>query len=314
LGSISSPNTNITVNGNVFLFAVWRNVPDEPASGQENAADLMVKFGIKAPGYSYSSITPVDVLMTFQAVHKYIAVVNPASAASKIAAGNYIDLRSLTVETSAINAGGWTKTPSSGGDLRLLVVGRNSFNGKHGNATLNHLVFRFAKSPGSHPYESALPRKTYLNSALRAYLLNQYAAGLQNAGVPLHDDSIVYTPIRRTGKANVVTTEYEQYTDKLWLPAAKEMGNSTEWGNNFERSADTAAGGGISKFEYYQSNPISGSTASENFWTSTPISGTAANDQTYLQNTYAAYTTAYNNFDVASVETDRRVAPAFCIK
>jgi hypothetical protein len=313
-GSIYPPNTAITVTGNTFLFAVWRNVPDEPASGQEHAADLMVKFGIKAPGYAYSSITPVNVLMTFMAIHKYIATVNPASAASKIAAGNYIDLRSLTVAKSAINAGDFTKTPASGGDLRLLVVGRNTFNGKHGNAgNLNHVVFRFAKSPGSHPYESALPRKTYLNSALRAYLLNQYITGLQNAGVPLHDDSVVYTPIRRTGKANVVTTEYEQYTDKLWLPTAKEMGNSTQWGNNFEKSAEAAAGGGLVTFEYYQSTPIPGS-ASEDFWTSTPGGGITANDTTWSQTCYVLYVKSYNTFDVLSVENTRPVAPAFSIK
>ncbi|GMO28330.1 MAG: hypothetical protein Pg6A_16200 [Termitinemataceae bacterium] len=227
--------------GDKTLYAKWEStIPIADA----NSADLMVKFSVKSAGYALSSISTTDVTNTFNTVKDYLATqsassVNPADGLGVIKLGDYVELPSLTVSAYNGNGGGINITSNANnGKLQLMVVGINPYYGKNGNADTPHLIFHFKDYPGygrMHASKDANNAGGYKLSEIRTYLMTNYWAALQTAGVP---DSAVWA-VKRVGANDGVATGTDTIEDKLWLPTEWEMfGSNSNSNSNYENSAN----------------------------------------------------------------------------
>jgi uncharacterized repeat protein (TIGR02543 family) len=251
--------TQITkgTNGDKTFYAKW----------SANSPDLMIKFGIKQPGYAISGITAKEVTDTFNAIQTYLKTqsasnVNPADGLGGIEFGDYVNLKSLEVSAYNGNGGAVKITNTDAGDdrLRVMVVGINPYYGKNGNGTnLAHLVFHFKGVPGRARIEAtSTDRNGYKGSEIRKYIFpvagvtgsGNYWSALKNAGVPEGALWEVNRMIANRGGTNGAVeggpTDADLISDKLYLPTEWEMSGSA--GSVYENDDNQG------RFAYYDSN------------------------------------------------------------
>lgn len=242
-GTSYLPGATFTAASDVDFYAQWMPLGGIP-SGKGDSSDLMVKFGIKEPGYE-NNYTKTDVTNTFLAVKAYInnagttaSGSNQAMKLGSIALGDYVDLRSLSVaayesrgdvdftSNEDINIGG----VNYGKALRILVVGINSHNGKNGNGSAKHLVFQFQNLPARQLMGAAGSPNAdgYEKSLMRKYLTQNFLPGLIAAGMP---ESVLWAPERKIGAAPSGSTVQTISGDKLWIPTYWEVTGSNKHSN-----------------------------------------------------------------------------------
>ncbi|MDR2864042.1 MAG: Ig-like domain-containing protein [Spirochaetaceae bacterium] len=219
------------------------------------AGNLAIRFGATDTGKTGADL----VTETFQRIHAYLNDPSTSWDLPRIHLGNFIDLPGLVV--SADNGGGGQinlSAPPNSKVLRLIVVGINSFNkGTTGSPSyeggvdtpVRHIVMQFNDCPGTHRMNQD-PTNVggYLGSEMRKYLRGEnggditFPIGLENAGVPLNDNDIIFAPRRYVWKgydefgAAIIT--YPQCDtisgDKLWLPTEIEMFGTNSSSNGYE--------------------------------------------------------------------------------
>ncbi|GMO30894.1 MAG: hypothetical protein Ta2F_06020 [Termitinemataceae bacterium] len=182
--------------------------------------DLSLKFEITSQDDTDAALVEAS----FNAVHSYIQAVfttGTTKEQSIIKLGDYIDLPSLSVagdtghETAELY--GYINAAS---DLRLIVIGINSFNAINDNNT-PHIVFHFKDIPGDHKMNETDTNTTgYLDSTMRNYIINNFLPGLISAGVP---DAVLWQPNRIVASRGDGLAVPQAITDKLWLPTVWEM-------------------------------------------------------------------------------------------
>jgi predicted outer membrane repeat protein len=277
------------------------------------SSDLMVKLGIKPEGYA--SHNAADVEAAFNALHLYLqslsSIDDLTGVSSLIPLGGYIDLPALTV---AADSGGGAISAANidlaghGALLRLIVVGRNSFNAQapytgNGNGTTAHVVFQFQNVPGTHRMNSTADNTTgYEDSEMRTYLTGKFLTGLLQAGVP---QAVLWGPKRLVWEGFGQTGTHE-ITDTLWLPTEREMfGSGTHSNGTCETAANQA------RLEYYNADSermkYSSSNSAAWYWEASPYSASAAQFCSVALNGSAFYTNA-------NPDTGGGCAPAFCVQ
>jgi hypothetical protein len=168
--------------------------------------------------------------------------------------------------------------------------------GGNGNSPIAHLVFQFQNVAFKRQMEASNTNVNgYAGSAMRAYILNDFLTGLQNAGVP---DYALWGPARYMAKFGAIN-------DKLWLPTVREMfaTNNTMADDSAESAKNQTLleyyNGTNSRIKYNADNsPIWYRLASPNS-TSTGY---------FCNVTFGGYS-SYGNASIVG-----GVAPAFCIK
>jgi hypothetical protein len=214
-------------------------IPQPPATGNvvnSQAKDLMIKFGVKTSGYT--EYDQNDVTNTFKELHAYInnsevfdADTDNNTTTSALRHGDYIDLPGLVVETASgygqFYATTNTDLGAHGKQLRLMVVGINSFNRRATQPTNTpHVVFQFQNIPvGNRMYSSRTNTVGYTGSDLRAYLIENFFTGLKNAGVP---DTQIFIPKRFISKGSG-SSGLDEVSDTIWLPTEREMFGDGPW-------------------------------------------------------------------------------------
>jgi uncharacterized repeat protein (TIGR02543 family) len=310
-------NVNIEPSKNgatVTLYAQWEE-SFTPAAGYENYPDLMIKFGIKSPGYSINEIMAQDVTNTLKKVSGYIkkqdpSIVNPVYGLGFIKLGDYINLKSIIVAEYNGNKGAVNLSNNSSGNdkLCILVAGINSYYDKNGNGkTTPHLVFHFKGFPGIARMEASDTNKNgYLNSEMRKYIIGNYWTALQVAGVP---GSIVWNVSRRVPNKGPTATGTQTITDYLWLPTEWELlgPNGDTYGSSYaDRGQENNGNQGF--LGYYDTNykrrKQDGKT--DDYWTASPYSKDAES--------FCAIGYWGMSGWIRSSYYISGVAPAFCIK
>jgi hypothetical protein len=196
------------------------------------------------------------VTATFNALHNLIASPHTGNNfADIIQLGDWIDLPSLHVEGYPLDDHAYDDYPygygkidityttlaGHGANLRLIVVGINSFNNKNGNGATPHVVFQFQNVPGRHRIEADDTNQNgYLGSEMRTYLTNNFLTGLINAGVP---DAVLWAPSRRVANkgGSEADVAADIIDDKLWLPTAWEMFGENKSSNPYYETQDNQA-------------------------------------------------------------------------
>ncbi|GMO34050.1 MAG: hypothetical protein Ta2F_10060 [Termitinemataceae bacterium] len=267
------------------IQTAFNDVLQAAATAQKN---LSLKF----------KITPEDssdkaaVEASFNAVHNYIQksfTVNTTLAQSIIKLDDYINLPSLTVAGDA-SVEAIDKT-----NVRLIVIGINSFNGKNGNNT-PHVVFHFEDAPGKHKMNETNDNTTgYLGSAMREYIVNNFLTGLKNAGVP---DEVLWPPSRCVASRGDGTPPTPQTVkDDLWLPTAWEM--TGEQIVSFETSSNQ-----VSFAEHYESDTARKKNG-EWYWLASPYADSGL---------YFCGVNGYGSPAIYNASQVGGCAPAFCVK
>ncbi|GMO27278.1 MAG: hypothetical protein Ta2F_02860 [Termitinemataceae bacterium] len=208
---------------------------------------------------------------SFNAVHNYIQKafsVNTTEAQSVIKLGDYIDLSPLSVVGDADHTAesdyGYINAKR---DLRLIVIGINSFNVINGNNT-PHVVFHFENLPGNHKMNNSNDNTTgYLGSAMREYIVNNFLTGLENAGVP---KDVLWSPKRIVAsRGDGVPTE-QTVKDDLWLPTVWEM-----FGEQSSSVASCETASNQVSFTGYYKNDTERIKNGVSYWLASPYSGAA---------------------------------------
>jgi hypothetical protein len=303
------------------------------------SSDLLVNFGIKPAGYTMNTITAADVEAGFNAVHIYLqSLSSPADltgADSPVKLGDYIDLPSLSVAgypTDAATAGYGKITNLSnaaiapatlpfagyeGAILRLIVVGRNSFNAQgtysgNGNGTTAHVVFQFQNLPVSRRMNATDTNAGgYKESEMRKYLVpyggssGNFSTGLQNAGVPVNTD-IIWAPKRYAANDGSGASAADLIDDKIWLPTERELFGTVSYSHEtYETEANQA------RLEYYADNGkrikyLPNNTDTQ-WWGASPWS-------THTDSFCCAWTGGSASADLSSSKPSYGCAPAFCVR
>ncbi len=260
--------------------------------------DLKSYFGILTSGTA--GVTEV-----FNALHSLIAAPQGGdNFASIIQLGDYIDLPSLTIDSTPIS-----DMPVTGGQLlRLIVVGINSFkaNGLYTGVpnAPNHVVFQFQNMPVTHRMHSSnVNTMGYEDSEMRTYLTNSFLPGLKTA-IGLTDDTILWAPTRYAANKGSGADGTQTIMDKLWLPTEREMfGSNTYSSTVYETAANQA------RLEYYVDNTKRAKYDSTNtvswYWLASPHRG-AVFDFCVSSNPIGA--------NVHYAGTVGGCAPAFCVQ
>jgi hypothetical protein len=297
--------------------------PVDTGGEAEYSPDLMVKFGVKTAPYELSSITEQNVTDTFNAVSAYlnsIAVADLVDEGSTIMLGDYIDLPALSVEAYGDDSGDYNTeadkglinitanipiTPKplpfegyQGTLLRLIVVGRNSFNGINGNGVSAHVVFQFQNLPGTHRMnEEYTSVWGYYKSEMRQYLVN--ITSLAESGVPV---PLLWTPRR------MVASDYNDESgnsavstrDRFWLPTIRELTGEQSYSPLSETEENQA------RLEYYTGDDklikYDASGAQADWWSASPGSGS---DGVFRLS---------NNSNSYGAQAALGFAPAFCVQ
>ncbi|MDR0527830.1 MAG: DUF6273 domain-containing protein [Spirochaetaceae bacterium] len=298
---------------NAEFYAQFK-FPEWPVAGQESNPDLMVKLGVKRPGYAIGSITAQDVTNTFNRISVYTknqsaSVVNPPGGLGVIKLGDYVNLKSLYVSEYNGNGGAVsvTNTNAGSGKLRVMVVAINPYFGKNGNGTKKtHLIFHFEVYPGNGRVN---PNNTnaggYAASEIRKYLIGNYWPALQNAGVP---DSAVWAISRRVANGGSGATDVDTIQDKLWLPTELEMFENGNYSTSYESR------GNQGYFAYYDSNGKRSKSSGGFYWLASPSKN--GNSRFCLVGANGAnYDNQNSNISNSGwMDGGCGVAPAFCVR
>jgi hypothetical protein len=238
--------------------------------------DIMIKFGIKQAGYI--PYDKNDVIAAFNALHTYLidaaeftTATLSSSTGNAVHVGDYIDLPKLEVSPSPLVSGDELKSGAGAVDspqkrgavnasntvltahgtiLRVVVVGVNSFNRRDSQPNnykvTPHIVFQFQNLPALHRMNSVDDNTTgYMESEMRAYLTNNFFAGLKDAGVP---EEFFWAPKRLVWQGNG-NTDVDEITDTLWLPTEWEIRKLSTYSNSTYETTLTQA-----HLEYYTAN------------------------------------------------------------
>ncbi|GMO39295.1 MAG: hypothetical protein Ta2F_15700 [Termitinemataceae bacterium] len=262
--------------------------------------DLSKKFKITPKDSSDKALVEAS----FNAVHNYIQktfAVNTTEAISVIKLGNYIDLKYLNVggDGGSTNENDGYISATSG--LRLIVIGINSFNVINGNNT-PHVVFHFEDVPGKHQMNETNDNTTgYLDSAMRAYIVNNFLTGLKNAGVP---DEVLWPPSRRVASSWNGTTAHT-VKDKLWLLTEREMfGFGTYSYGPWSVSTVETAENQVSFTGYYKSDTERIKNG-EWYWLASPFS---------MADSFFCYVNIIGIAHMYNASSFGGCAPAFCVR
>jgi hypothetical protein len=295
--------------------------------------DLAQKLGVTTEG-------PEGVEATFRALHDYLEflrtevgedAINELKVENFIRLGDYVDLPFLTVDgyqgaddTEPLGVINEEKNiylgDNKGWLLRIIVVGRNSFNpGAAGNRyykggveeAMPHLVMQFQNLPVKRGMSGTGPM-AYKGSDMRKYLVKvsdpevleegNFTKGLIMAGVPMADD-IIWAPNREI--SNTAQDGVDPIKDKLWIATEWElfgvgiMSNHTLENQYNQTFLEYYLQEG-SKVKYPQTSPA-------DYWTASPVAG----DTSYFL--VMINGTTLREFYLNS-NTSGGVAPAFCVK
>jgi hypothetical protein len=272
-----------------------------------SATDLKIRFGITATGTE-------GVTATFYALHSLIATpTGNDNFTAIIKPGDWIDLPFLQVAgypvDGNINGNGKIEIESNttwdgnhGELLRLIVVGINSFNNKNDNGATPHVVFQFQNIPGFRCMEATNTNQNgYLNSEMRAYLVNNFLPGLINSGVP---DAFLWAPSRCVANKGEGADAADIIPDKLWLPTVWEMFGANHSSNATHETTTNQA----SFTGFYNGTSVRtkyNTSAAVHYWLASPYS--SSTDGFCIVNTYGAAT-------FTSAVSVIGVAPAFCVR
>ncbi|MDR1908890.1 MAG: DUF6273 domain-containing protein [Spirochaetaceae bacterium] len=278
-----------------------------PVDTTASAMDLKARFSITTTGAN-------GVTEAFNAVHWLINTPEAGDFTQIIQLGDYIDLDSLNVadynSAGAISEVNTTWGGDHGQLLRLIVVGKNSFNGINGNNT-PHVVFQFQNLPGTRKMNASDTNAGgYMGSEMKAYLTpdgvpghGNFYTGLTGAGVP---DAVVWAPSRRVANGGSGATGADTVADLLWLPTEFEMSGAHLYSSPTYEAPATQA-----RLEYYTDNNSRikyGSSNSDRwYWLASPYYGNAADFSVVSEYGDPGYVNA-------SATLDSGVVPAFCVK
>jgi hypothetical protein len=261
----------------------------KPALASASAASLMTKFGTST------------VAATFAAMHTYLS--DPYFVGKEgeieITLGDYIDLPSISVDGSAVT------NNSTGTDyldpnelLRLIVVGRNSFNGKNGNGTSAHVVMQFKNIAYTRAMNPWSGNEDYSDTDMQAYIYGTGSGAFWTGLVAAigGDASMIWAPKRYVNGPNSRAAVLVE--DKLWLPTYAEMSGAF---TIYETSANQA------RLEYYDASfkriKYDSTGSAKDYWLS------SCTDGNYFYNVEENGGYGGHMYD----ET-YGVAPAFCVK
>jgi hypothetical protein len=301
--------------------------------------DLAIKLGVTTEG-------PERVNATFRALHDYLEflskepvddAINELKVENFIRLGDYVDLPFLRVEEyqggDGINTNlGLIDEPDNinfgekGSLLRIIVVGRNSFNpGAAGNRyykggveeAMPHLVMQFQNLPVVRTMYGAGGPMAYAGSSMRKYLVKvsspevleegNFTKGLIDAGVPMNTD-IIWAPNREI--SNTAQDGVDPIKDKLWIPTEWEiwgvgMYSNRTWENQYNQTyleyylkeGSTLKYGKRDTSPYYRSHEV---------WTASSSGGSTVN--------YCTLSPSSTPRAEISVNGQCGIAPAFCVK
>ncbi|MDR2865095.1 MAG: hypothetical protein LBV68_05765, partial [Spirochaetaceae bacterium] len=202
--------------------------------------------------------------------------------------------------------------------LRIMVVGRNSFNPGAGNSeykggveeAMPHLVMQFQNSPVKRPIYGKKESMAYAGSDMRKYLVKvsspevleegNFTKGLIAAGVPM-DTDIIWAPNREI--SNTAQTDVDKIKDKLWIPTEWEMfGFGLLSNTTLENKYNQAV------LEYYlgarEIKKYNKSGGDANCWNASPVAGDSSHGGRLFN----------NSFTSSWVNLPDGVTPAFCVK
>jgi hypothetical protein len=326
-GSDRSPGDTFTVTGNETLYAIWLHVQVVDAQ----SSDLMLKFGVKSPGYS--SYSAADVSLAFLMTKIYInkAEVNAANENSSsaklgvIALGDYIDLPNLHVD--AYNGAGTVNLAdnpaiSNGRLLRLIVVGVNSFNANGLNGSTKHLVFQFQGVPVKRGMNQTDSNKDgYGGSEARRYLSpvegvsgsGKFLAGLVASGVP---ESVIWAPSRLIGKSGWESQTVDTLSDKLWLPTLWELSKGNKNTDNSTVITNGESAANQAWLSYYPGQP--GNENARKKYTTSGVTwwqlASPSAHSSFSKNSFCDIGLNGNVCPDGFASAEGGIVPAFCVK
>jgi hypothetical protein len=299
--------------------------------------DLAIKLKVTTEGTE-------RVNATFRALHDYLEflrtevgedAINELKAENFIRLGDYVDLPFLYVDgyqgaedtepLGVINETDNIDFGEKGRLLRIIVVGRNSFNPGAGNSyykggvedAMPHLVMQFQNIPVWRVLHHGSGPISYADSDMRKYLVKvsdpevleegNFTEGLILAGVPM-DTDIIWAPNRELN--NTLQTAVDEIKDKLWLATEWEMfGVGIMLNHTLENQKNQAfleyylEEGNKVKYAKRETSPYYKTT---DYW---EVSPNAALGSSYfpslLNGTFIR---------AISINLDNGVAPAFCVR
>jgi hypothetical protein len=254
--------------------------------------------------------SPAEVTQVYNMVSQTVQSGNAANFVDE----DYVDLVSLTVTAGYDAGGGITLSINDIVDgapmTRFYITAKNFMKGKNGN-TQDNVAFHSRHCLGysgvtgadGHYMNPSNDNTTgYLNCKMRQYLINNMAAALEAAGVPLAAHG--YAPARRVSKGGAAADPgYDTIQDKVFLPTEWEMFGARTYSN-----ANAEAEAYQGRFTLYQDNASRVKKAKGNvatvYWLASPYSGTAHIFTLVHSDGTPHYNSAYGAYGVA---------PAFCV-
>jgi hypothetical protein len=281
-----------------------------------DSPDLAVKFS--AQGTDKNLVEDI-----FVRIHEYLDRLDPALVGDGIKLGDYLDLPDLSVmDDEAVPNQGALSTRIANDDLgvngkllRLIVVGINSFNPGANNALYQggvdepfaHIVMQFQNLPVQRSIKGIYPQ-AYVGSEMQLYLTSSFIAGLQDAGVPVDDDTIIWGPTRKI--CNTAQRDLDIITDKLWLPTEWEMFGNGPYSYGAYSKTTVEDVTNQAYLEYYNSDlkriKYNSKGSAYSYWEASPYSGNSYGFCSVSSNGSAAYTIVGSD--------DGGLAPAFCVR
>jgi hypothetical protein len=280
----------------------------------------MVKFGIKAPGYSSANANATDVTKTFLVVKAYIntstvTAGNVTSANANLGVikiGDYVDLPSLSVEAYVEGGGNFTNA-----NARVQVVGVNSYVDKNGNGSDKHLVFQFkdilvkrrmnATDTNAGGYAASEMRK-YLTTVSGDNNSGKFLAGFLAAGVP---QAALWAPSRVIGGASSTTLADSVYLPTVW--EVSETNNCTISGYTSDAITANEGTGNQGRLTIYgageggNNSRIKSGAAASTWW--------LASASTYSGSSISfGFVNNVGNDTTVPASLLGGVVPAFCVK
>jgi hypothetical protein len=313
------------------VVQVYSDYSGPPVDNSDvHISSIKQKFDVTAGGKD-------GVTAAFTALHDFIGGGGLVFFPNEIKLGDWIDLEGgLKVEDytgTYGNGGGGFSYAGKSPYTRLIVVGINSFRSGKGcnrqynitenddvdhvqyniteNDGVDHVVFQFQNIPVRRLMNMTSTNVNgYAASEMREYLVpldtvdgsGRFLAGLREAGVPVDDNEVLWSPSRVLSK-DWNGRESVKVSDKLWLPTEREMLGYGNWSPGSENGENQAW------LEYYDGNNSRmkkyDSKISPWYWTSSVYSG----DSPSFCYVFSDGRTYYS-----SVRDTGGVAPAFCIK
>jgi hypothetical protein len=207
--------------------------------------------------------------------------------------------------------------------LRIMVVGRNSFNPGAGNSyykggveeAMPHLVMQFQNTPVTRVMLTAggtVPM-AYAGSSMRRYLVKvsdpedpkypdegNFTKGLMDVGVPM-DDDIIWAPNRAI--SNTEQDGVDPIKDKLWITTEWEL-----WGVGIRSNHTLENQTNQAFLEYYQKGSKMKYLRTGSYtdtWVASPVAG----DSKHCCALYSGKTP-----NQMPLDSHCAIAPAFCVR